>query len=365
MIKILYTLPALDGGGAEKVIYDYVIRMSKEFSFDFIVHSNYKGILEEQLEKMGCAIYHIQPLREGAQAYVKSIKRIISNGKYDIIHINQGYRGLIFLAIAKWYGIKVRIVHSHMAWIPESLIEKVKRYISTPLVKLFSTDLFACGKDAALWMWGERLVKKGKVHIMINAISFDAYKFSQDKRDCIRQEMHLENKFIVGNVARFSYQKNHEFIIKTFEEISKIREDAILVLVGRGELEEDAYNFVEQHSHLLNKVKFLGVRNDVPDLMNAMDIFLLPSRFEGLPVTLVEAQTNGLYCYVSDSVTKEIKVSDIIEYYSLLESPKKWAENICSSYKKIDRNIIAISDRYNIEIAYKEIEDYYRKRVIS
>lgn len=363
MIKILYTLPALDGGGAEKIIYDYIIRMSKDICCDFIVHTSYKGILEDSLEKRGSKIFHVAPLRDGIISYMSNIKKIIKNGEYNIIHVNQGYKGIAFLAIAKLYGINIRIAHSHMAGIPENLFESFERYICRSIAKFLSTDLFACGNDAASWMWGWRTFKKGKVHIMTNAIPFDHFKFSQENRDRIREELGIKNSLVVGNVARFSYQKNHDFLIKIFNDLLNIQENSVLLLVGRGELENDIHQLVNGYN-LNDRVLFLGVRNDVPLLMNAMDIFLLPSRFEGLPVTLVEAQANGLPCLVSDSITKEIKISDRIEFYSLQDNSHLWAKKICEMYKRqANRKMIQVSENYNIDVSYKKIEEFYRERV--
>ena len=163
MIKVLHTLPALDGGGAERIVYDYCIRMMDEFQFDFIVHTEDKGILENELEKRGCRIFHIPPLHRNKRAYKARIQQILREGEYDIIHVSQGYRSIYFLKYAKKYGIPVRIAHSHMAYIPESGKEKAIRRICTRIVKHYATDLFACGEDAAKWMWGN--TPRGGVHL--------------------------------------------------------------------------------------------------------------------------------------------------------------------------------------------------------
>ncbi len=362
MIKVLFTLPALDGGGAEKIIFDYVLRMSPDFAFDFIVHTKDKGILEADLEERGCSIYHIPPLHENRKQYVRDVRTIIQNGNYDIIHVNQGYRGLVFLWIAYRNGIKIRIAHSHMAWIPEDTKTRVVRILSTCIVKRLATDLFACGNDAARWMWGQRTFQSGKVRIMTNAIDTKRFSFSTSKRDDIRSALQLGDSFVIGNVARFSYQKNHEFLIDIFEKICENRKDAILLLVGRGELEQDIYDWVNRKG-LTERVKFLGVRNDVPDLLNAMDVFVLPSRFEGLPVTLVEAQANGLPCYVSDAVTPEIKVTDDIFYLPLTDKAEDWAKQIYKVHLRQGRGKAEISNSYDIEVAYKILESYYFEEV--
>lgn len=358
MLKILHTIPALDGGGADRILYDYAIRMLDEFQFDFIVHSEHEGILEKDLISMGCRVFHVPSLHKNKTEYKKRIAEIIRNGKYDIIHVSQGYRGLFFLYYAKKYGVKTRIAHSHMAYIPERMTEKFIRGCSTFLVKRLSTHLFACGDDAAKWMWGEKALQRGETYIMKNAIDTRRFEFSEEKRNQIREEFHITDKFVIGNVARFSYQKNHEFLINVYNEVKKHREDAVLILVGRGELEEDVKKQVVELG-LEDSVIFTGVRNDVPDLMNAMDVFVLPSRFEGLPVTLVEVQTNGLPTIVSEQVTREIDICKNIKYLPL--SIEQWVENLNNmEFVRDGENLNYISKNgYNIEIEVEKIKMYY------
>ena len=267
---------------------------------------------------------------------------------------------------AKKYGIKVRIAHSHMAYIPESIKEHVVRKISTFFVKRYATHLFACGKDAAIWMWGREAYTSGKVHIMTNAIDTERFKYSEEKRDKIRAELRLEDKFVIGNVARFSYQKNHEFLIRVFAEVKKIRKDAVLMLIGRGELEADIKNQVSVLG-LNDSVIFMGVRNDVSELLNTMDVFVLPSRFEGFGIVYVEAQANGLSCFgTEERVPHEVALTDTIKFLSLKLPAKKWAETICktSSIRNAftQKQIIEASYDINMEatklfLCYKELHD--------
>lgn len=358
MLKVLHTIPALDGGGADRILYDYTTRMMDEFQFDFIVHTDYVGILETELISKGCRIFHIPPLHENKNEYKRRIEEIIRDGKYDIIHVSQGYRGLFFLYYAKKYGVKTRIAHSHMAYIPESLKEKIIRNISTVFVKYLATNLFACGNDAAKWMWGKKAFHHDKVFIMKNAIDTKRFAFSEDKRSQIRKEFNVEGKFVIGNVARFSYQKNHEFLIHTFSEIKKSRENAVLMLVGRGELESDVKKQVEELG-IQDSVIFTGVRNDVPDLLNAMDVFALPSRFEGLPVILVEVQANGLPTLVSEHVTREIDICTNINYLPL--SIEQWVESLSIlEMVRDEKSLNSVSKQgYNIEIEAEKIKKIY------
>ena len=356
-MKILFTLPALDGGGIDKILYDYSIRFPENIQCDFLVHTDYEGILERELKNKGYNIYHVPSLHENRKKYISDTKSIIKSGNYDIIHVNQGYRGLFFLYYAKKYGIKIRIVHSHMAYSPRTLKECVIKIITTNLVKKLATHLFACGNDAAKWMWGKKAFNNGKVYIMRNAINAEQFNFSLQKRERIRDEYNISDKFVIGNVARFSYQKNHELLINIFAEVKKIRTDAILMLIGRGELEDTVKAQVEELG-LSDSVMFMGVRNDVPDLTNAMDVFALPSRFEGLPVTLVEIQANGLPAVISDNVTKEMAISKDFAFIPLNQSVEVWAKAIAEMRRDESKNLIE-NTIYDINVAAGELWSKY------
>lgn len=360
MIKILHTIPALDGGGADRVLYDYSIRMLENIHFDFIIHTDNEGILEPNLRQKDCEIFHIPPAHSGVIKYFFNIMKIIKEGEYDIIHVSQGYLGVVFLCFAKLNGIKVRIAHSHMAYIPESRLQRVKRHVLTLIATLLATDLFACGKDAAEWMWGTSH-NKGHIHIMPNGIDVSKFVFSEKKRAKLREQFGIENKYVIGNVARFSYQKNHMFLIEIFNKISKKNDDAVLVLIGGGELENSIKLLVEELG-LTDKVIFLGVRNDVCELLNMMDVFVLPSRFEGLPVTLIEVQVNGLPVVVSTAITNEAKISENFIALSLNEDINVWESEI----QKRKRNQTFTDDslvrKYDISILAKQQMQWYIDR---
>lgn len=359
MIKVLHTLPALDGGGAERIVYDYCIRMMDEFQFDFIVHTEDKGILENELEKRGCRIFHIPPLHRNKRVYKARIQQILREGEYDIIHVSQGYRGIYFLKYAKKYGIPVRIAHSHMAYIPESGKEKAIRRICTRIVKHYATDLFACGEDAAKWMWGKKILKMGNVKIMTNAIQADKFSYAPEERQAVQKELGIEGKFVLGNVARFSYQKNHEFLLRMFKLLRAKKENAVLLLIGRGELYAETVAMAKELG-IAGQVLFLGVRSDVPRLLNAMDLFVLPSRFEGLPVTLVEIQANGLGALVSDTVTDEIRIANNVIYMPLAQGEERWAEACQSFCTERIPNAIKGSE-YDIDFAVDKIRKFYKE----
>lgn len=362
MVKILHTIPALDGGGADRVIYDYCVRMIPQIQFDFIVHSDHKGILEEELVSLGCNIYHIEPARNGFFKYIKNINQILHQNKYDMIHVSQGYWGYFFILLAQLNGIGVRIAHAHMANVPENKLTRVKRKIFSKLTILSATDLFACGFDAAKWMWGEKLFRKNKVKIMVNAIDGEKFTFNNNLRNHLRKNWDFENQFVIGNVGRLAHQKNQSFLIDVFSEIKKFKNDSKLVLIGRGELEEELRSKVERMG-LKESVVFTGVRSDVNQLLNMLDVFVLPSLFEGLPITLIEVQMNGLPTIVSDNITEESKFTDNYLSLSLETSPIIWAKKIISL--NTDRNSLPkdIKNLRDVNYLAKLQEEWYLNRM--
>ena len=355
-MRILHVTSELDGGGIERLLFDYARRMPHDVRFDFAINADIEGILEKPLTEMGCNIFRIPRLRNGLRNYKKQLTDILKNGNYDIIHVHSAYKAFVPLFVAKKSGIKARIAHSHICNAPESRKEKAIRKISTVLTKHYATNLFACGVDAGRWVWGDA----ADFYVMPNAIDADKFRFDTTKREKIREELNLNGKFVIGNVARFSFQKNHEFLIKVFSSVVKSCPNAVLLLVGQGELMDDVKRQVKE-LNLEESVIMLGVRNDVPDLLNAMDLFVLPSRYEGLPVTLVEVQANGLHALASNSITKEMSVPESVDYLPLQKS--EWINRI--KYYIENKNMTTqrsckIGFRYRIENAVNELlRQYY------
>src|SRR5450830_1193044 len=323
MIRVLHIVPALDGGGVETLLLNYYTHMDRNrFTFDFVVHGKNIGVLEPVFEGMGSTVFHIPTKREGVVKNLLAMNHVISNGHYDIVHAHQGAIGAFPMLFAKRAGVRSRITHSHVAQPQGSILHRLVDKALLPWLKIYSTDWFACGSDAGSNLWGAEEVQNGKVHIMKNAIDIDKFAFSREVRDRVRQELHMEGKFVIGCVGRLSYQKNHEFLIGIFRDIHEKDNDARLCLVGRGELEHDIREQVQKLG-LNDAVQFLGVRNDVPQLLQAMDVFVLPSRYEGLPIAFIEAQAAGLACFGSDSgVPREAAVTDLMHFISLEESPE-------------------------------------------
>jgi glycosyltransferase involved in cell wall biosynthesis len=330
LIKVLHVTSSLNGaGGIQGMILNYYKHMNhKEITFDIIVHGMEEGTLEPIFKTMGSNIYHVIPKSKSIFKNLLQIYRIIKNENYDIIHSHQKYMAIFPLFLAKICGIKVRISHCHSAFEPENFQKKVMRLILSILTKKVATHWFACGKDAGIFMYGKRAWESGRVTVINNAIDTTQFTYNVENRIKWRKELGLEGKFVIGNVARFSYQKNHEFLIKIFADIVKLYKNAVLLLIGTGELEPEIRMQVNEYK-LNNSVIFLGERNDVSELLQAMDVFLLPTRYEGLGIVYVESQAAGLPTFASDIVVpKEVGLTELIHFVSLEESTSKWAKEV-------------------------------------
>lgn len=328
-MKVLHELANLDGGGVARLLYDYYSYMDHNLiQFDFVISTDIEhGILEAPLTKLGCKIYKIPSFKKNKKLYLKSLKEIIKNGKYDAVHTHKATRGLFFLYYAKMYKVPIRIAHSHIAYEDISFKARLINKILARINKRLATQLFACGKDAAVYMWGEKAVFNDKVLIMRNAIDVKKFKYSPEIRNIKRQELGIEKKFVIGCVGRLTKQKNQIFLLEVISKLSKLRNDFVLLLIGRGE-DESKLKYYANKLGISEYIIFLGIRDDVCELLNAMDLFVLPSLYEGLPVVLIEAQANGVPELVSDKITREVYITDCVKYLSINEGPDLWAEEI-------------------------------------
>lgn len=320
MIRVLQDLSALDGGGVAKLLLDYYNNMDHEkVHFDFLIYNYYEqGIYEDPLKKLGCNIYKVPTLQQDKNGALKAIDEIIKYGQYDCVHSHFGRLAYHVLRIAKKYNVPKRIAHSHIAFEPMQFKTRIAAPIRSQVTKYYATHLFACGNDAGRYMWGNKAIRDGHVFIMKNAINTELYRFSYDVRKKKRKELGIDDQLVIGIVGRLSVQKNYPYLFKVFKRLLQYRDNAVLLIIGRG-LEETQ---IKKNAHDLeidSNIKFLGVRNDVPELLNAFDVFLLPSLYEGLPVVLIEAQANGLNEIISDQMTSEMNVTDLISQLSINE----------------------------------------------
>lgn len=365
MIKILHVLSTLSSsGGVQNRLLDNYRYINKDnLRFDFIVHGTDTGELESVFSEMGSVIYHVPNKKDSVIKNIIAINRIIKQGDYDIVQSHMEHAGVIPLLSAKVHGVKVRISHSHLAHIDGNFTKRIIFLICSLVIDWISTDFWACSQEAGKWLFGKKIVENNSFIVIPNAIDVKKYVYSDAKYKTIRSKMNWGDKFIVGNVGRLSYQKNHKFLIDIFIEILKINPNAHLVLVGEGEQRLQLEKIIEQKG-IKDKVEFLGERKDVPELLVAMDIMIHPALFEGLGNVLVESQAAGLPCIASAKVIPaETRITDIIKYINLNESPEIWARSILefSNYKRKDLSLQVKDAGYDVVVQGKKLERLYSK----
>ena len=281
-----------------------------------------------------------------------------------MVHSHINSLSIFPLCAAKIANVKIRIAHSHSSAGSNELKRNIIKYILRPFSKIFPTNFLACSEFAGIWLFGKNFMNTGEVKVLNNAIDTSKFSYNVEIRDKIRKYEKLENKFVVGHVGRFVNQKNHSFLLKIFYEIHKLDQNSILILLGDGPLRKS----IEEEARDLgieNSVRFLGIKENVNEYMQAMDIFLLPSFYEGLPVVGVEAQTAGLRCIFSTNVTKEAKLTNNVEYLDLNDGEKTWAE-VALKYKNFERKNTAqiiIERGFDIKHEAKKLEKYYLELV--
>lgn len=335
-IRVLQIIGIVAGGGVEAVIMNYYEHIDRtKVQFDFIVHNDNKIDITQKVEAMGGKVYKVTPYYKNPIAFMHGIYKVIRDHHYRIVHSNMNTLSAFPLFAAWVAGAPVRILHNHSTSSPGETKRNIMKFMLRPFARLFANHYLACSRLAGEWMYGRKMMDSGKVTIVNNAIDLKKYAFNPQKRKILRKELGLADEFVIGHVGRFMFQKNHEFLIDVFAEAYKKNPHMALLLVGDGPLRPAMEEKVRKLG-LTGHVKFLGLRNNVQDFYHVMDLFILPSHYEGLPVVGVEAQANGLLCLFSTKVTKETCLTHSAQFLDLEAGASMWAEGIISL--KCERN---------------------------
>lgn len=332
-VRILQVVTIMNRGGAETLLMNLYRSIDHtKLQFDFLSHRLEKGAYDDEIIGMGGRIFYFPPIRPHRYfRYFKDLDNFfLSHPEYRIVHSHINENSGFVLRAAKKAGVNVRITHSHLGSLPIDY-KLPFRYYARHFLRQNATHYFACSTGAGKWLFDTDIVKDGKITILKNGVDDQTFKYNSAKRSSVRSEMGLEDKFVIGHIGRFEPQKNHSFLIDVFKEVQQQNSDAILLLIGTGKLRKKIENKVER-AGLSGSIRFLGIRSDIARLFQAMDIFLFPSTFEGLPVALVEAQAAGLQCIVSDTITDESDIgADLLQFVSLKELPTTWADKVINS----------------------------------
>lgn len=367
-IRILHVIGIMNRGGAESMIMNLYRNIDREkIQFDFVVHTEEKAAFDDEIVQLGGKIFHCPKLRgKNYFTYTKWWNDFFKkDGEvYGIVHGHIGSTAAIYLGIAKKYG-KYAIAHSHSSGTDYSL-KKLLYDIISYNTRYIADYFFACSEAAGKDRFGVRVTNnKQNYSVINNAIDTRNFAYNEKNRIEMRNELGLsDEELVVGHVGRFTSEKNHEFILDIFRQLLCKRNNVKLILIGDGPLRKDIERKALEHN-IMNNILFMGVRSDVNKLMQAMDILVFPSIYEGLPVTLVEAQTSGLPCLISSAIPNEcILTSNVVTVCSLDESAAVWADKLQTlfSTERVDHSDEIKQNNYDINATAKWLEEFYLEK---
>ena len=357
MINVLQITAALSEGGVETLLHTFYECFDREqFHFDVACFSHADGVYRELFEQQGCGIIAL-PSKKHILKSLKALRQALREKKYDIVHVHQDDLSFLSILAARLEKVPVRIVHSHLGKYPHSLPRKVLSAITNPIMFRMANGYFACSEKAKEEFYPKRL--QNRVYIMQNGIPTERFRFSEEERKTIREAYGFtDDQTVIGNIARMTEQKNPLFLVEVFRVLHGENEHYRLFLVGDGVMRETVEQQIDAYG-LRDFCVFAGARNDAWRFYSALDVFVLPSAYEGLGISFVEAQVNGLPTYASMAVPKETRISDMIEYLPVEDGPELWARRIRSSEGR--KKEAVCDDRYDIRTHARALEKEYQR----
>lgn len=366
--KVLLFVDRLESGGIQTLLLNLISHFNDSpIKFDLLLLDD--GVtydLENTFAELGVGIYKLKGIWIDQPFDYISYSRALNHfykehHDYLAVHLHSTSKNFLVLRYAKKYGIGKRIAHSHNTdFQSDSFIKKFFGNIFRYPLKYYATDYFACSVLAANWMFGAKEFNRGHVTIFPNVIDTEKFSFNENIRREYRNLLGLEDKLVIGSIGRITYQKNHLFMLDIFKKIHDINSDSVLLLVGVGDLIEICRAKCDELG-ISDSVVFLGYRKDINQLLQAMDCLVMPSLYEGFPVTVVEAQASGIPVILSDSITKEVKLTPLVHYIELNQEPQIWAKEIIDSHieKRVGWDTILREKGYDVRTAVKILENIY------
>jgi len=376
VIRVLQVFTVMNRGGAESMIMNYYRNINRDkVQFDFLVHRKEKAAFDDEIESLGGKIFKIDPINPLFPGkYFKQLRNFFKeHSEYSIVHSHLNTFSSFPLKIAAEFNIPYRIAHAHIAIdniniktlskgnFKEAIKKIFKNYLKRSITK-YATHFFSCGDKAGKWLYGEST----SFYTMNNAIDSKKFIYRESISDEYKAKLGIQSELILGHIGRFDNQKNHTFLLQIFADLLIKKSNCILILIGDGILRKKI-ELEAKNLGIIDKVKFLGVRTDIPQLLQMIDIFVFPSLYEGLPVTLIEAQAAGVKVFASDTITNEVKITNDIEFVSLDKPSGFWANKILSinPYKKKNNQDQIVKSNYDIAKNSMEIENFYLEQTHS
>lgn len=360
---VLIIAGSLRIGGAEKVAADIGLYADpQKYIIHYVVFGDDIGAYEPELKARGCKIFHLPQPSDSYCAYMKNLKKLIRTYHYDVIHAHTMFNiGWAMLA-GKLYGVPVRVSHAHSA-LEEHRSIKVRLYEAAMrfLILTCATDYIACGVKAGERLYGKKAFKK-KGTLILNGIDTQGFAFDEQRREVFRKGLGLDDKFIIGHAGHLAEVKNQAFLLDLMPEILKRQPQAYLLLLGEGE-NRSALGQRIHELHLEDHVRMTGNVRNMPDYLNAMDVFAFPSLYEGMPLSIIEVQSNGLPCVISDKVPKDVFLTDLLRPLPLNDQ-SAWVDAICSAKRETSEKYAAQMRQsgFDADTAMQKVYAIYEKR---
>lgn len=355
MLNILMITNNMELNGISTVVMNYFCNIdSKKFHIEIAAGTPVADKYINVVKDKGSMIHALPSRKLDSWNYYKGLYHILKRKRFDIVHVHGNSSTMaVELLIAYLCGVKIRIAHSHSTTCENMKLHKIMK----PFFKVLYTHGFACGELAGKWMFNNH-----SFTVIPNGFIIEKFKYNEDYRKEIRGSLKIEDKFVLGHVGRFNAPKNQAYLLKIFKFIAEKKSDAVLLLVGTGPMFNEIKQQIELHPYR-DRIILYGETTTPEKLYMAMDVFVFPSRYEGLPVTLLEAQISGLPCLISDVITDEAVLSNHVQMLSIDEEPQVWVKHILT-IKTFDRKELYYSlekkiDNYNIKNNVRELEKMY------
>lgn len=357
-LRVLHFQGRMGRGGAETFMMNTYRNLDRtKIQFDFLIYDEFKEVqpYHKEIESLGGRIFYVPNPKKNIFNYVKEVKQLLKKESFDIVHSQVFFGGGLNLWLASQAGIQKRIVHSHATAHEQgqSIVFKTIRKVLDQLMFKYATDYLACSYDAGKALFGH----DHEFVFVPNGIDLEKYRSVPVSKSEIKKQLSInEESFVVGHIGRFEEQKNHTLLIEIFQEVLKKHPDSHLLLLGEGSLEEKINEKVSS-LNIQDKVSFLGVREDIPELLKVFDVFLMPSLYEGLPISAVEAQASGNKLVLADTISKETKLSENVTFISLDKSKDYWAETVL--LKPLENKPLKELEAYDMKHTAQMMEAIY------
>ena len=356
-IKVLHYIPGFKFGGIESRMIEVFKGIDKtKYQLDFLILTSLDNYLVEEIKANGGNVFQVPSFSpKNIISHINGLKKVLSDNKYDIIHSHSAATGFVLLWLAKKQNIKGRIIHARTSSFAGSSLPKL-RMLLQKIAIYYSTYKLAVSQKAGDWAFGGK-----KFSVIPNSIDLEKFAYNIKQRNEVHKFYNLDNKNVFGHIGRKTYAKNHKFLFEIFAQIIEEKPNSVLLLVGVDDKDQNLNDWITEFA-IADNVVFCGYQEDVSKYHSAMDVLIFPSFYEGFPGTLVEAQASGLKCYCSDVITKEVSLTENIEFISLNADAKVWASKIIKSMANPNRRsyIEEIKNKgFSIEATVQKFEELY------